>query len=53
MTAALIVGSAIVMTTEGSHTLPSGLSLGRIGLLTAAIGGIWVLVSTWRGGSRK
>lgn len=41
ITAALIVGSAMVMNIERTPPLPSGPSFGRIGLVAAAIGGSW------------
>ena len=50
VTAALIVGSAIVMTVEREPSLPGLPSFGLLGFIAAVIGGIWVLVSIWRGG---
>ena len=50
--AALIVGSAIVMTVEKTSTLPGGLSFGTLGFIAAAIGGVWLLISIWRGGRK-
>uniref|UniRef100_UPI000781FFCB ABC1 kinase family protein n=1 Tax=Cupriavidus pauculus TaxID=82633 RepID=UPI000781FFCB len=47
VTAALIVGSAIVMTVERAPGMPS---FGLLGFIAAVIGGIWVLFSIWRGG---
>ena len=47
VTAALIIGSAIVMTVEREPGLPS---FGLLGFIAAVIGGIWVLFSIWRGG---
>jgi ubiquinone biosynthesis protein len=47
VTAALIIGSAIVMTVERAPGLPS---FGLFGFIAAVIGGIWVLFSIWRGG---
>ena len=50
VTAALIVGSSIVMTVKGGPTL-FGLPLfGFLGFLLAFLGGLWVLVSIWRSG---
>jgi len=50
VTAALIVGSSIVMTVGGGPTL-FGLPLfGFLGFLLAFLGGLWVLVSIWRSG---
>ncbi|MFA6903899.1 MAG: AarF/UbiB family protein [Gallionellaceae bacterium] len=53
VTAALIIGSAIVMTVEKKSALPVGLSYGEVGFIAAAIGGIWLLISIWRGGRWK
>ena len=50
VTAALIVGSAIVMTVERAPALPGLPSFGLLGFIAAVIGGIWVLFSIWRGG---
>ena len=47
VTAALIIGSAIVMTVERES------ALGRFGFIAAALGGLWVLFSIWRGGGRN
>jgi ubiquinone biosynthesis protein len=50
ITAALIVGSSIVMTVEGGPTL-FGLPLfGLLGFLLAFITGAWLVVSIWRSG---
>jgi ubiquinone biosynthesis protein len=50
VTAALIVGTSIVMTVTGGPTL-FGLPLfGLLGFLLAFLGGVWVLVSIWRSG---
>lgn len=50
VTAALIVGSAIVMNIEQGAAKQSGLSLGMLGFIAAAVGGVWLLISIWRGG---
>ena len=50
VTAALIIGSAIVMTVEREPGLPGLPSFGLLGFIAAVIGGIWVLFSIWRGG---
>mgnify|MGYP001235094183 CR=1 FL=1 len=47
VTAALIIGSALVMTVERES------ALGRFGFIAAALGGLWVLFSIWRGGGRN
>jgi len=53
VTAALIIGTSIVMTVEGGPTL-FGLPLfGFIGFTGAFIGGIWLLFSIWRSGKHK
>lgn len=52
VTAALIVGSAIVMTVEHEPALPGLPSFGLLGFIAAVGGGIWLLVSIWRGGKR-
>lgn len=50
ITAALIIGSAIVGNAE-SNASSSGLStLGLLGFIAAASGGVWVLISIWRSG---
>lgn len=49
VTAALIIGSAIVLNVQGDQG--SGLPLfGLLGFIGAAVGGIWLLVSIWRSG---
>lgn len=50
--AALIVGSAIVMTSEREPALPGLPSFGMLGFLAAVAIGIWLLVSIWRSGKR-
>ena len=50
VTAALIIGSSIVMTVQGGPTL-FGLPLfGLLGFLGAFGGGFWLMVSIWRSG---
>jgi ubiquinone biosynthesis protein len=50
ITAALIVGSSIVMTVEGGPTL-FGLPLfGLVGFLLAFMAGAWLVLSIWRSG---
>jgi ubiquinone biosynthesis protein len=51
--AALIIGSAIVMTVKQGYYLPGGLSIGMLGFITAAVGGVWLVVSMWRDRGRK
>lgn len=50
VTAALIVGSAIVMTVEREPAMAGLPSFGLLGFVVAVIGGLWVLWSIWRGG---
>ena len=50
VTSSLIIGSAIVMTVPGGPTLWGLPMLGVLGFGGAAIGGIWLLISIWRGG---
>jgi len=50
VTAALIVGSSIVMTVQGGPTI-FGLPLfGFLGFTLAFLGGVWLLLSIWRSG---
>jgi len=49
ITAALIIGSSIVMTVSGGPTLFGLPALGFLGFSAAAFGGIWILLSIWRG----
>ncbi|MBI3480409.1 MAG: ubiquinone biosynthesis protein UbiB [Nitrosomonadales bacterium] len=46
--AALIIGSSIVMTVPGGPTLLGLPIFGLLGYLSAAAGGIWLLLSIWR-----
>ena len=50
VTAALVVGSAIVVSVGRETSLPGLPSFGLLGFIAAVIGGIWVLFSIWRGG---
>lgn len=50
ITSALIVGSSIVMTVSGGPTLMGLPLFGFLGFLAAGIGGIWILISIYRGG---
>lgn len=50
VTAALIIGSAIVMNVEQGAVAQSGFSFGMFGFIAAAVGGVWLLISIWRGG---
>lgn len=53
ITASLIIGSSIVMTVGGGPTIMGLPLLGFLGFTSAAIGGIWILVSIWRGSHNK
>lgn len=53
VTAALIIGSSIVMTVPGGPTLWGLPALGVVGFGGAGIGGVWLLISIWRGGHEK
>ena len=48
VTAALIIGSSIVMTVQGGPTALGLPLFGLFGFIGAAIGGIWLLLSIWR-----
>lgn len=50
VTAALIIGSSIVMTIEGGPTLLGLPLFGLLGFLGAVAGGVWLLYSIWRSG---
>ena len=52
VTAALIIGSAIILTVDNDATLPGGISFGWLGFGAAVVGGLWVLISIWRGSGR-
>lgn len=53
ITSALIIGSSIVMTVSGGPTLFGLPAFGLLGFLGAGIGGIWLMVSIWKGGHDK
>ena len=48
VTAALIIGTAILMTVVHDPALGGLRTLGLLGFLGAVLGGLWVLVSIWR-----
>jgi len=50
ITAALIIGSSIVMTVSGGPTLFGLPAFGLLGFIGAAIGGLWLMISIWKGG---
>jgi ubiquinone biosynthesis protein len=47
VTAALIVGSSIALTVDRGNSTST---VGLLGFIGAVLGGLWVLVSVWRGG---
>lgn len=51
--AALIIGSAIVMTVSGGPRLLGLPFFGLLGFVGAVIGGIWLLLSIWRSGGKE
>jgi ubiquinone biosynthesis protein len=53
VTAALIVGSSIVMTIEGGPTLLGLPLFGLAGFLGALVGGAWLFVSILRSGGGR
>jgi ubiquinone biosynthesis protein len=50
VTAALIIGSSIIMTVKGGPELFGLPAFGFLGYAFATIGGIWLLLSIWRSG---
>ena len=52
VTAALIIGSSIIMTVEGGPELFGLPAFGFIGYSFATVAGIWLLHSIWKGGQR-
>lgn len=50
ITAALIIGSSIVMTVEGGPTLFGLPAFGLVGFLIAFVNSVWLLLSIWRSG---
>lgn len=50
VTAALIIGSSIIMTVEGGPKLFGLPAFGFLGYSFATVGGIWLLFSIWRSG---
>jgi ubiquinone biosynthesis protein len=53
VTAALIIGSSIVMTVDGGPTLMGLPSFGLLGFLVALVGGAWLLVAILRSGGGR
>ncbi len=52
VTAAIIIGSSIVMSTESEREVFGMPMLGFLGFLGACAGGIWLLFSIWRSGRK-
>ncbi|MGZ5060097.1 MAG: ABC1 kinase family protein [Methylobacter sp.] len=52
VTAALIIGSSIIMTVEGGPKLFGLPAFGFLGYSFATIGGIWLLFSIWKSGGQ-
>jgi len=50
VTAALIIGSSIIMTVRGGPELFGLPAFGFLGYLFATIGGVWLLLSIWKSG---
>lgn len=50
ITAALVVGSSIVMHAVGGHANLWLLILGALGFVGAALCGLWIMISIWRSG---
>ena len=53
VTAALIIGSSIIMTVKGGPELFGLPAFGFLGYTFAALGGIWLLLSIWRSGNNR
>jgi len=50
VTAALIIGSSIIMTVTGGPELFGLPAFGFLGYMFATIGGVWLLLSIWKSG---
>jgi ubiquinone biosynthesis protein len=53
VTAALIIGSSIIMTVKGGPELFGLPAFGFLGYTFATVGGIWLLLSIWKSGSNR
>ncbi len=53
VTAALIIGTSIIMTVKGGPEIMGLPVFGFFGYIFAALGGIWLLFSIWRSGKRR
>ncbi|MGZ8137543.1 MAG: ABC1 kinase family protein [Methylococcaceae bacterium] len=53
VTAALIIGSSIIMTVKGGPELFGLPAFGFLGYLFASFGGVWLLFSIWKSGNNQ
>ena len=53
VTAALIIGSSIIMTVKGGPELFGLPAFGFLGYTFATLGGIWLLLSIWKSGNNR
>lgn len=53
VTAALIIGTSIIMTVKGESEIMGLPAFGFIGYVFASLGGLWLLFSIWRSGKRN
>ncbi len=53
VTAALIIGTSIMMTVKGGPEIMGLPAFGFFGYIFAALGGVWLLFSIWRSGKRR
>ncbi len=53
VTAALIIGSSIIMTVKGGPELFGLPVFGFLGYMFATLGGIWLLLSIWKSGNNR
>jgi ubiquinone biosynthesis protein len=53
VTAALIVGTSIIMTVKGGPEIFGLPAFGFIGYIFSALGGVWLLLSIWRSGKSR
>lgn len=53
VTAALIIGSSIIMTIKGGPELFGLPAFGFLGYMFATVGGVWLLLSIWKSGNNK
>lgn len=53
VTAALIIGTSIIMTVKGGPEIFGLPAFGFIGYIFSALGGVWLLLSIWRSGRSR